>query len=84
VLRDEIEVVAVGMERRDFVLRPADPVERVVVVETDVGYPLGAQQLDAAVGERRFAGARVAHEAQHDRSPGPEWHHAPPFGDFVK
>ena len=42
VLRHEIEVVAVGMERGDLVLRAAHAVERVVVIEADIGHPLGA------------------------------------------
>jgi hypothetical protein len=54
------------MERRDVALLPPHAIERVIVIETDVGDAIGAEDGNTAIRQRRFAGAGVADEAQHD------------------
>ena len=57
VLADELEVIAVGVQRRNAARGAADTVERVIVVEADGGNAVGSQELHAAVGQRGLAGA---------------------------
>ena len=65
---DHVEVVAVGVQRGNIQLGALPAVILMVVVGADVGDTLGAQQLDQAAGDRRFAGGAVADNPQDDRS----------------
>ena len=56
-LGDQVEVVAVRVERGDLALLAPHAIERVVVVKTDVGDLVGTEQGDTSIGQGRLAGA---------------------------
>src|SRR5204863_5166412 len=62
----DVEVVALGIQRRDRALRPLLAVVLVVVVGADVRYDVLAEQAHEALAQRRLAGRRVTDDAQDD------------------
>ena len=66
VLAEDVEVVAVGVERRDVALGPLPPVVPVVVVGAEVGDLVLAEDADEATSDRRLTGTGVADDAEHD------------------
>ena len=67
VLRHDVEVVAVGMQRRDAELGSLPAVVAVVVVGAGVGDRVLAQDAHEAPGHRGLARRRVADDAEDDR-----------------
>jgi hypothetical protein len=67
VLRHDVEVVAVGMQRGDPQLGSLLAVVAVVVVGAGVGHRVLAQEAHEAPGHRGLAGRRVADDAEDDR-----------------
>jgi hypothetical protein len=70
VLLHDVEVVAVGVQRRDAALGALAAVEAVVVVRGDVGHVLVAQQPHQPARDRRLAGGGVPDDPEDDRA----WH----------
>ena len=70
VLLHDVEVVAVGVQRRDRALGALAAIEAVVVVGGDVGHVLVAQQPHQPAGDRRLAGGGVPDDPEDDRA----WH----------
>ena len=68
VLRHDVHVVALGIERRDVPLGPLAAVVAVVVVDADVRDVLLAEHADEPAREGRLAGRRVADDAEDDRA----------------
>ena len=68
VLRQDVEVVAVGMQRRDAELGALLAVVAVVVVDAGVGHRVFAEGAHETSGHRGLAGRRVADDAENDRS----------------
>ena len=66
VLAEDVEVVAVGMERRDVALGPLLAVVAVVVVGAEVGDLVVAEHAREPTPDRGLAGARVSDDAEHD------------------
>ena len=65
VLGEDVEVVAVGVERRDVPLRPLPPVVAVVVVGAEVRDLVLAEHAHEAARDRGLPGPGVAHDAEH-------------------
>ncbi len=68
VLREDVEVVAVRMQRRDVPLGPLLAVVPVIVVGAEVGHLVVAEHADEAAGDRRLPRPGVADDAEHDRA----------------
>ena len=68
VLRHDVEVVGVGVQRRDAELGSLPAVVAVVVVGAGVGHGVLAQHAHEAPGHRGLAGRRVADDAEDDRT----------------
>ena len=67
MLGDDVEVVAVGVQRGDLELGPLRAVVAVVVIGADVGDVLLAQHPHQAAADRGLAAGRVADDAEDDR-----------------
>ena len=66
VLLHDVDVVAVGVERRERLGLALDPVVLVVVVDADRRDPVGAEGVDQALGDGGLAGRAVAGDGEHD------------------
>ena len=66
VLAEDVEVVALGVERRDVPLGPLPPVVAVVVVGAEVRDLVLAEHADEPTRDRRLPGPGVADDAEHD------------------
>jgi hypothetical protein len=67
MLGDDVDVVAVGVQRRDLELGPLRAVVTVVVVGADVGHVLLAQHAHQPAADRGLAAGRGADGAEDDR-----------------
>ena len=68
MLGEDVEVVAVGMERRDVALGALLAVVPVVVVGAEVGDLVVPEHADEAAGDGGLPRAGVADDAEHDRT----------------
>ena len=66
MLGEDVEVVAVGVERRDVPLGPLLAVVAVVVVGAEVRDLVVAEHADEAARDRGLPGPGVADDAEHD------------------
>ena len=67
MLAEDVEVVALGVERRDVALGALPPVVAVVVVGAEVGDLVLAEHPHEAAGDRGLPGPGVADDAEHHR-----------------
>ena len=65
VLLEDVQVVAVGVERRDVPLGALPPVVPVVVVGAEVRDLVLAEHPDEPTGDRGLSGPGVADDAEH-------------------
>ena len=67
MLGEDVQVVAVGMERCDVALGPLLAVVAVVVVCAEVRDLVVTEHPDEPARDRRLPGSRVTDDAEHDR-----------------
>ena len=65
VLLHDVDVIGRRIQSRKAVGSTLSTVEGVVVVHTDDRYPLGTEDLDDAIGQRRPAGGRVTDDTEY-------------------
>ena len=68
VLLEDVEVVALRVERRDVPLGALPPVVAVVVVGAEVGDLVLAEHPHEPAGDRGLSGPGVADDAEHHRA----------------
>ena len=68
VLRQDVEVVAGGVERGDVALGALTPVVAVVVVGAERGHVVLAEDAHESAGHGRLPGSGVADDAEHHRA----------------